>query len=115
MNKLYLTRHEQIDANEILYLQGERNYTSIHTTNRPKIMSSHTLGVLEARLDTSSFIRVSRGCVINTFYLSTYRHENNKLIIQLAGGQEFTASRRRLKILQSMFKKQRPEALSWHK
>jgi len=103
MQELYLTRRQQIETDKILYLESDVNYTKIYTINQSKILSAYTLGVLQLRLDSHSFIRVNRSYIINLSYLSTYRHENNKLIIQLTGGQEFTASRRRLKTFSNIF------------
>lgn len=103
MNELYLTRRQQIETDKILYLESEVNYTNIYTTSRLKIIAAHTLGVLQSRLNKNSFIRVNRSHIINLSQISTYRHENNKLIIQLKGGKEFTASRRRLKTFQNIF------------
>jgi two-component system, LytTR family, response regulator len=103
MNELYLTRRQQIETDKILYLESEVNYTNIYTTSKSKILSAHTLGVLQSRLNKNSFIRVNRSHIINLSQISTYRHENNKLIIQLKGGKEFIASRRRLKTFQNIF------------
>jgi two-component system, LytTR family, response regulator len=103
MNELYLTRRQQIETDKILYLESEENYTNIYTTSRLKIIAAHTLGVLQLRLNKNSFIRVNRSHIINLSQISTYRHENNKLIIELKGGKEVTASRRRLKNFQNIF------------
>lgn len=104
MNELYITRRQQVETDKILYLESEENYTHIYTTSSAKILAALTLGVIQSRLDTKSFIRVNRSYIINLSYLSAYRHENNKLIIQLNGGKEFTASRRRVKAFQNIFK-----------
>lgn len=103
MNELYLTRSQQVETDEILYLESESNYTKIYTTSSVSILAALTLGVIQARLDTKSFIRVNRSYIVNISHLSAYRHENKKLIIRLRGGKEFTASRRRRKAFQNTF------------
>lgn len=103
MNELYLTRNQQVETDEILYLESESNYTHIYTTSSVRILAALTLGVIQSRLDTKSFIRVNRSYIINISHLSAYRHENKKLIIRLSGGKEFTASRRRCKAFQNTF------------
>lgn len=112
MNELYLTRRQQIDTDKILYLESDVNYTHIYTTSASRILAALTLGVIETRLDTKSFIRLSRSHIINLSYLSTYRLENNKLIIRLSDGKEFTASRRRSKDFQHIFSDTSKD-LSW--
>ncbi len=112
MNELYLTRRQQIETDKILYLESEVNYTNIYTTSKSRILAALTLGVIQARLDTQCFLRVNRSYIINLSHLSAYRHENNKLIIRLHGGKEFTASRRRVKAFQNIFKES-SEDLSW--
>ncbi|MER0439652.1 LytTR family DNA-binding domain-containing protein [Emticicia sp. W12TSBA100-4] len=112
MNELYLTRRQQIETDKILYLESEVNYTNIYTTSKARILAALTLGVIESRLDTKSFLRVNRSYIINLSHLSAFRHENNKLIIRLNGGKEFIASRRRLKTFQNIFSKS-SKGLSW--
>lgn len=112
MNELYLTRRQQVEIDKILYLESESNYTLIYTISTPKIVAALTLGTILERLDSNNFIRLSRSHIINLSYLSAYRHENNKLIIKLCDGHEFTASRRRVKAFQNIFKES-SEDLSW--
>jgi DNA-binding LytR/AlgR family response regulator len=97
METLYLTRHKQIGINEILYLESMSNYTLIHTTNKRKTMAAQTLHLIHSSINYKSFLRINRSFILNTEYISTYSLKNNKLIFQLSNGQQFTASRRRIK------------------
>ncbi|MBX2966344.1 MAG: LytTR family transcriptional regulator [Cyclobacteriaceae bacterium] len=49
-----------------------------------------------------AFFRVNRGVIINLNYLKNYSYwENNKYILRLNNGKEFTSSRERIKNLKS--------------
>lgn len=97
MKTLYLTRRQQIEVNEIMYLQSESNYTLIHRINQSKTVASQTLHLIHSSINYDNFIRISRSFILNIEYISTYSIENNKLILKLSNGEKFTASRRRVK------------------
>lgn len=97
MKTLYLTRHQQIAVNEIMYLHSESNYTFIHTSNKAKTVASQTLHLIHSSIDYENFIRINRSYILNIEYLSTYSLENNKLTLNLSNGEKFIASRRRVK------------------
>ncbi len=97
MKTLYLTRHQQIDINEIMYLESESNYTVIHTSDEHKTIASQTLNTVHSNINYERFIRVNRSNILNIEYVSTFGLENNKLIVKLENGQQFVASRRRIK------------------
>ncbi|CAH0995672.1 hypothetical protein EMA8858_01797 [Emticicia aquatica] len=97
MKTLYLTRHQQININEILYLQGDSNYTFIHSVNKPTTIASKTLHLIHSSIDYESFIRISKNLILNIDYISTYDIEDKRLSLILYNGQQFTVSRRRFK------------------
>ncbi len=97
MKTLYLTRRQQIEVNEIMYLQSESNYTLIHTTDKLKTVASQTLHLIHSSIDYDNFVRISRSHILNIEYISTYSLEKNKLTLKLSNGEKFTASRRRIK------------------
>jgi DNA-binding LytR/AlgR family response regulator len=97
MKTLYLTRRQQIEVNEIMYLQSESNYTLIHTINKPKTIASQTLHLVHSSINYDNFVRISRSFIINIEHISTYSLENNILTLKLSNGEKFTASRRRVK------------------
>lgn len=97
MKTLYLTRRQQIEINEIMYLQSESNYTLIHTTNKSKTVASQTLHLIHESINYENFVRISRSYILNIEHISTYSLENNILTFKLSNGEKFTASRRRVK------------------
>lgn len=40
MNELYLTRNQQVETDEILYLESEVNYINIYTTSSARILAT---------------------------------------------------------------------------
>lgn len=97
MKTLYLTRRQQIEVNDIMYLQSESNYTLIYRIDKSKTVASQTLHLVHSSIDYDNFIRISRSFILNIEYISTYSLENNKLTLKLSNGEKFTASRRRIK------------------
>lgn len=97
MKTLNLTRRQQIEVNDIMYLQSESNYTFIHRIDKSKTVASQTLHLIHSSIDYDNFIRISRSFILNIEYISTYSLENNKLTLKLSNGEKFTASRRRIK------------------
>jgi two-component system LytT family response regulator len=97
MKTLYLTRRQQIEINDIMYLQSESNYTLIHTINQAKTIASQTLHLIHSSINYDNFVRISRSYILNIEHISTYSLENNKLTLKLSNGEKFIASRRRIK------------------
>lgn len=107
MKTLYLTKHQQININEIMYLQGDSNYTYIHTKDKQTTVASQTLHLIHSSINYASFVRINRKHILNIAYISDYSFENNVLTLNLFNGEKFTASRRRIKSsLDKIFKKE---------
>ncbi|MES2778419.1 MAG: LytTR family DNA-binding domain-containing protein [Bacteroidota bacterium] len=50
---------------DILYLNSDNNYTTIHLSNKQQILSSKNLGYYEDVLDEQSFFRVHNSYIVN--------------------------------------------------
>ncbi|WP_340202133.1 LytR/AlgR family response regulator transcription factor [Ascidiimonas sp. W6] len=57
-------RIEKIALDEILFIEGMRDYRNVQTLNK-KILVSYTFGQLENRLPTNNFLRVHKSYMIN--------------------------------------------------
>lgn len=68
---------------EILMLEAEGNYTSITTHSNEVFISSYNMGRLLQRLDSNSFFRVNRSCVVNAVYLRKVDTRQKVCLIQL--------------------------------
>lgn len=103
MNRLYLTKKEPLNVENILYLESDSNYTRIFTQDKKIHSAAKTLHLLHKELDPRQFLRINRSVVMNTRYLSEYSRKADTLLFSLSSGQRFKASRRRIKsILEKM-------------
>ena len=69
----------QINLNEILYIEGMKDYIKIYTENNiHPILSLMSLKTMEEQLPTNSFIRVHRSFIVNAQKIKLI--ENNRII-----------------------------------
>jgi two-component system LytT family response regulator len=61
-----------LDPDNIVYLQGDINYTHIHLIQGNKITSSKTLKDFETLLSSKQFFRIHKASIINLSYVSKY-------------------------------------------
>jgi two-component system, LytTR family, response regulator len=61
-----------LDPDNIVYLQGDINYTHIHLIQGNKITSSKTLKDFEQLLSSKQFFRIHKANIINLSYVSKY-------------------------------------------
>ncbi len=59
----------KINYNEILYVEGLKNYVSIYTTNAQRIITYQTLRELEDQLPQPPFYRVHRSYIVSTEHI----------------------------------------------
>jgi DNA-binding LytR/AlgR family response regulator len=82
---------EKVFTQEVLFCQGDRNYTHVHLINGRKITVSNTLAILEERLEVGEFLRIARGRLVNKQYIRHY----DGLTITLSNGTVIGVARRR--------------------
>lgn len=84
---------EQIQFSDILYLEGNINYTLIHLQNGKVKVSPRTLLFhINNSLD-DNFIRIHRAFCVNRSYIQDYDEES----LALTGGVRLAIARRRKK------------------
>lgn len=87
---LVLLRHE-----EILYLEASDSYTTVHTRDGKRTISSKHIRVFETNLDPKKFFRVHKSYIINLEHLKGFsRSEGNMAVLE--NGSLIPVSRRRL-------------------
>lgn len=92
---------EKIQYSDILYLEGNINYTIIHLQNgKIKISPRTLLFHINNSLD-DSFIRIHRAFCVNRSYIQTYDQKESPESLLLKGGIRLAVSRRKKKILTS--------------
>ena len=70
-----------IAVNEIVRVEAESNYCTIHFTNRPKHLISKTLKELEEQLLLHNFIRVHQSHLVNAEHILGYKNQDNGYLI----------------------------------
>jgi two-component system LytT family response regulator len=92
----YLNRTIFISVDDILCLQGEGNYTFLHTRDRKKFLVSKTLKEFEKTLDVAMFLRIHKSYIVNLAYVQRNIFNRDRQV-RLADGREVSISRRRMK------------------
>ncbi len=81
---------------EILFFEGESNYTRIHFNDGSKVLVSYTLKkVMEALPASSRFLRIHRTYVVNTLFVSDRIENPEGHYFILVNGLTLPISRRR--------------------
>ena len=70
---------KRINFNDILYVEGLKDYVKVYTQNSPKpVLSLTTMKLLELKLPISKFMRVHRSFIVNLEKIDTI--ERNRII-----------------------------------
>jgi two-component system LytT family response regulator len=89
---------EIIKVSDILYCEGERNYTTFHLNEREPLVSSKTLKEYEMLLPTRSFIRVHQKYLVNINYVRKYIKGRGGNLI-MTNGQTIEVSQSKKQLL----------------
>lgn len=79
---------------DIIHLEAQSNYTTIHFTNHPKLLTSRTLKDFEELLPADVFFRTHHSHIINLNYIKRYIKGDGGQI-ELQNGNFATVSRRK--------------------
>ena len=88
---------------DILYCHAVGNYTEFHLLNRPKIVSSYTLGYYDEILSGHQFFRVHRSYLVNLLHIKMYKRGDGGTIVMNDGG-EIEISRNNKEAFLKLFK-----------
>lgn len=102
---LRLTHRKQIPTDDIVYLESEINYTNVYTADNRKHLSSFTLKKLEARIIKHDFIRINRGCLVNTKHITEIIGIKRNGQAQLSNGSVLLISRRKFDNIKNILNK----------
>ena len=94
------TSHTLIDPSDIIYCEAQGSYTMLYLNNGRKELANNYLGLIEKKLTTLSFFRISRYFLINLDRLSAINKGNNTCI--LADGEQeikLHGSKKQLRVL----------------
>jgi two-component system, LytTR family, response regulator len=90
---LKINAETKLEQQKILYLQSDVNYTYVHTYDKV-FLSSRTLKILSARINSASFIKIHRGLLVNTLYIANLNDDKHDPFIELISGERLKISRR---------------------
>ena len=76
-----------LKINEILKVEAMSNYSIFYLANKKKLTVSKTLKEFEPILTLQNFFRVNRSCIVNTDYITKYKHEDGG-VLELQDGSE---------------------------
>ena len=86
---------------EILYCEGENNYTRFVFTDHKPMLVSKTLGEYEDLLSEHGFLRIHKSHLVNAKYVSKVDREGTLI---MADGRQLTISKRRKEMVMSKLK-----------
>lgn len=90
-----LTLRTQLEIDNILYLEGECNYTYVVFVDGGRLLLSKNVGFLITLLPEVTFLRLNKSHAINVAYVHLMKLERHQRFVRLCTGQEFEVSRRR--------------------
>ncbi|MDO5330820.1 MAG: LytTR family DNA-binding domain-containing protein [Bacillota bacterium] len=86
---------------DIVYIEGNRNYQSIHLKNEECVDIRMLLSELEEKLSSQGFLRIQKGFLVNSFYI---RRIEKKEVVLTNGYMLPISSKRREEIMEEYLK-----------
>jgi two-component system, LytTR family, response regulator len=84
-----------VDVTDLMYLEGDDNYTVLYLTSNHKITASRNLGEFEKILTGPEFFRIHKSNIINLNFLVGYSNYQGNFA-EMKDGAILTISRRKL-------------------
>ncbi|MGA0557714.1 LytTR family DNA-binding domain-containing protein [Larkinella sp. VNQ87] len=96
VSSLYLRGYKApLSISDLLWLEGNSNYSLLHRHNAPKLMTARTLGRWQKMLP--EFIRISRSALVNPHHIARLHRLSTYLVeITLTDGTVLPVARRRI-------------------
>jgi DNA-binding LytR/AlgR family response regulator len=98
MNALLIpiTGRTMMALDNIVYVEGDRNYTILYLLNGDKMLLSFTMATALSKLPTDRFIRISKRHAVNVTYLRMVSLHAYNRHVKLSTGQLLPITRRRV-------------------
>jgi two-component system, LytTR family, response regulator len=87
-----ILRNLDLSLDDLVYLEGTGNYTTLHFAKGQSIMYSKTLKLFERALPPEQYVRISKTYIIRRDYIRTQPHPRE---IILQNGLRLKVARRR--------------------
>lgn len=88
------TGYEMKKINDIIYCEGDHNYTRIYLVNHEQVMVSKTLKMVEDLLPKEHFFRIHKSYLVNLNYVQKYIRTDGHVVLLDNGISLDIASRR---------------------
>jgi two-component system LytT family response regulator len=92
-----------VSTGDVIYCQGQSNYTEIFLVNGQKLTSSHTLKLYEEMLSGPNFFRAHKSFLINLQHIEMYRRGEGGTAV-MSNGREIEIARRNKTGFLNLFK-----------
>nr|NQU91538.1 response regulator transcription factor [Bacteroidota bacterium] len=84
-----------VNVSDMMYLQADSNYTTLHLSGLDKIVATRSLGEFEKMLNNHIFFRIHKSTIINMNFLKGYSsYEGN--YAEMTDGEKLAISRRKM-------------------
>jgi DNA-binding LytR/AlgR family response regulator len=84
----HIARNLELPANDVLYCEGDSNYTRIYLRSGRFVMLALTLTIVENRIGSESFVRINRKYLVNRKHIAeigeNYVVMSNKMTLPIA-------------------------------
>lgn len=84
-----------VDPSDIMYLEGEGNYTKIFFTDGSQYVDTRSLGIYEDILDPKKFFRIHKSHIVNVLCINEFLNTDGSFVI-MKNGTKLAISRLRL-------------------
>ncbi len=85
---IHIGAYTSVSPADIIFCEGDRNYTHVHFARRPMLTLSITMRILHERLGEANFLRVSRSALVNKAAIAQFDKEEvvlrNGLVLPIA-------------------------------
>jgi two-component system LytT family response regulator len=84
-----------VDPSDIMYLEGEGNYTNIYFSDGSHYVDTRSLGIYEAILDPKKFFRIHKSHIVNILCVNEFLNAEGSFVV-MKNGTRLAISRLRL-------------------
>jgi two-component system LytT family response regulator len=92
-----------VDPSDIIYLEGEGNYTKIFFADGTQYVDTRSIGIYEGILDPKKFFRIHKSHIVNVLFVSEFLNADGSFVV-MKNGARLAISRLRLAGFQELFR-----------
>jgi two-component system LytT family response regulator len=101
-----LQGYQLVSTTDIIYAEGDGNYTNIYLLNGEKILSSRTLKYFDGLLPTATFFRIHKSFLININLIDSYNRIDGNFVVMKNKNQLDVSERNKREFLEKITKNQ---------